>query len=144
MEVLLSKYFLAIEHRYLTNIDRVSMVAKWGLEVGKKEEVEWVLKGRVDGDYLLGLQSVLGRAVLGVGFLCVEAMKGSEEEVPQQLMLFLRWPKGMNKDERRPKTYIKWGSLNLFLRDKEREQSKGKKKVVIMEDPKIGFELKDQ
>lgn len=52
------------------------MMPSWGLEVGWKEDVEWVLKGCVESDWIYGLKSVLERASAGVGFLLVEETKG--------------------------------------------------------------------
>lgn len=55
LELLFSEELLNTKHKYRTNIDIASMLVAWGLEVGKKEEVEWVVKGRVEEEWLYGL-----------------------------------------------------------------------------------------
>lgn len=69
VEVLLGEEFLQDEHRYQANVGIDSMVMVWGLELGKKDEVSWVMYKLFHEEWLYGMEFLLAKAHDGVGFL---------------------------------------------------------------------------
>lgn len=93
--------FLAAKHKFRSNMDIVTMVVAWGLELGDTtNNVQWVVRSIVEDEWLLGLNSVLEWAIPGAGF---DVNEGFEDPVLAELhglVPFMRWLMGFNRDER--------------------------------------------
>ncbi|GLJ04948.1 hypothetical protein SUGI_0007640 [Cryptomeria japonica] len=96
-----------MEHRYRTNIDIVLMVMAWGLELGKKEEVLWVLQRCVDEEWLYEMEFLLAKVQSSAGFL-VDGDASNREEDALPLLPFIRWIDTSNRDERRVVALMGW------------------------------------
>ncbi|GLJ11543.1 hypothetical protein SUGI_0170360 [Cryptomeria japonica] len=68
LKALLGEVFMDTPHRYRTNVDILTIVAAWGLEIGKTNKVECMLKACTREEWMYGLQPVLARAIPLLGF----------------------------------------------------------------------------
>lgn len=69
MESLFGEVFLDARHRYCLNMDVVTMVMAWGLELGDStKNAAWVVRTILDDEWLVGLNSILEWVIPGAGF----------------------------------------------------------------------------
>lgn len=117
--MLLGDYFLKTMHKYKTNVDVVTMVLAWGLELGERKDVlVEVLRLCVEDDWLGGLMELLQMTMSGVGFNVGEGLDINGIQELRELVPYMRWPFGLDRDERRAEAMIAWDSLKLFLKEK--------------------------
>lgn len=76
MESFFGEVFLEAKHKFLLNMDVVTMVVAWGLELGDSiENVEWVVWAILDYEWLVGLNSSLEWAIPGADFYFSECFE---------------------------------------------------------------------
>lgn len=116
IEILLGEKCLQIEHQYHTNIDIVSMVVAWGLELGK-EEMSWVMERCMDVYQLYSLTSILARAQSNAGFLLEGDDAIQDADLRHPLQPFVRWNISACHEERHTEALIAWDELIVFLHE---------------------------
>lgn len=95
------------------------MVMPWGLEYGNSiENVLWVVRSNLDDEWLVGLDSVLEWVTPSAGFDVSECFIDQRMVDLHELIPFMRWLAGYNRDEHRAKVVILWDSLKILMRQR--------------------------
>ena len=88
------------------------MIMARGLELAfPLKEVEWVMKMLFLTDLIVGVESLLEWAWLGLGFDYSECFENKEEGKTRRRLGFLWWPTGIDKVAYREKIKVAWMSL---------------------------------
>lgn len=119
MELLFGEVFLEVKHRFGLNMDVVTMLVVWGLELGDSiENVEWVVRAILDDEWLVGLNSILEWAIPGEGFDVSECFLDQQMVDLHELVHFMQWSTDFNRVKRRAEAVLAWDSLKNFLQQR--------------------------
>lgn len=123
MEVV-GPYFMENSSRWKVNLDIISMVIAWGLEIGDDiETVKWAATSLFDDDFIEGLDSILEWVVPGVGFDYSEGFEEAKDTDVFGIVSFVRWIGKVDK-----KAYVlerawAWDKLKGIILSHEREDN---------------------
>lgn len=116
----LGVHFMEARHKGQMNVDIASMIFAWGLELNEEIEViKWVMSSLFDANLLMGMDSFLEWAVLGVGYDVLEGIKDTDEVTEEGLILFVRWWRRIDRDTYKLEILSAWENLKLVLRRQE-------------------------
>ncbi|GLJ42526.1 hypothetical protein SUGI_0881600 [Cryptomeria japonica] len=139
----LEKEYMELEFRYRTDADLVSMFFAWGLELGTKEDVKWVMRECIKEEWKYWLGAFMAIARPREVFVSTSGEWLHFIDFVPPLRRFIVWGADMDKEAHQEEAQVGWDYIKDYILSKEwmlqvfgsEDTMKAKKKVVFkMED----------